>query len=362
MLRNRRALALRVLLAPLLLMHRFPSGCTTTTTSSCCCGKTVTAVAAFPPHLPVQPTIHKHFLFQSHKYLDALWASSGNNEDTTGSSTQQSSNQTGAKVRFSGTVSRGNQNRENYNIIDTALSFLISDIGSIFIGLVGLILLLGARLFVPPTSSSDAYAIDNLAQETRTTLLAVLATGSVLLNGISKLDVDSVVSEPVTLVGVQFPRATILVADDDLGQSTTSKSSSIDDITWSLDALLAATPAMTAVLLRLSSADPSGYWIIEAAAGTLPSANIEQLINANSKSPILDRFRNSQQKETYLPTLQALPGRYEFTYLPPNTQATLLLPVDGQRVIVLGSNQAKSFTPRNIAWSQAVATRLAVSS
>ena len=32
-------------------------------------------------------------------------------------------------------------------------------------------------------------------------------------------------------------------------------------------------------------------------------------------------------KESYLPTLQALPGKVEFTYLPSNAQEALLLPV-----------------------------------
>jgi hypothetical protein len=88
--------------------------------------------------------------------------------------------------------------------------------------------------------------------------------------------------------------------------------------------------------------------------------------------PIIERFQSGTDRESYLPTLQALPGRSEFTYLPDNTQAVLLIPVltgDSKAatatatatttVIALGADQARSFTPRNVAWSQAVAAKLA---
>jgi hypothetical protein len=81
-------------------------------------------------------------------------------------------------------------------------------------------------------------------------------------------------------------------------------------------------------------------------------------------TPILDRCKKSDCDETYLPTLQALPGKVEFTYLPANTQEVLILPVPtsageaAATAIVLGSNCAKSFTPRDIAWCQTIAARI----
>ena len=101
-------------------------------------------------------------------------------------------------------------------------------------------------------------------------------------------------------------------------------------------------------------------------------------------TPIMDRFRNRKKdndggssrsggvarQESYLPTLQALPGKTEFVslLLPSNTQAALLVPTalrnggspqqQQPAVILLGSNRARSFTPQHVAWCQAVASRL----
>ena len=74
-------------------------------------------------------------------------------------------------------------------------------------------------------------------------------------------------------------------------------------------------------------------------------------------------------KESYLPTLQAIPGKIEFTYLPPNSQEVLVLPVPKRDMgvgegmadkryyaLVLGGDTAKNFTPRDVAWCREVAS------
>jgi hypothetical protein len=134
---------------------------------------------------------------------------------------------------------------------------------------------------------------------------------------------------------------------------------------------LTATPAKTAVLLQRKE----GVWKILAMAGTVPeawarAASAKDTPQLLPYMPIIERFQSGTNRESYLPTLQALPGRSEFTYLPDNTQAVLLIPVltgdskaatatSTTTVIALGADQARSFTPRNVAWSQAVATKLA---
>jgi Cofactor assembly of complex C subunit B, CCB2/CCB4 len=58
---------------------------------------------------------------------------------------------------------------------------------------------------------------------------------------------------------------------------------------------------------------------------------------------------------------KSLPGKVEFTYLPRNTQAVVLVPIrcnDSTMVLALGSNQARSYTPQHLAWIQRVAQRL----
>jgi hypothetical protein len=226
-----------------------------------------------------------------------------------------------------------------------------------------------------------------MGQETRSNLLAVFACGSVLLNGISKLDVTSALAQVVTLEGTELDEPLLLTS---LTAKNTWPSVSVP---WVLESLLTATPAKTAVLLQRKESSDS--WEVMALAGTVPDAwavlpSTSSSTNNNntptaqpqphmpSYTPIADRFKSGTNQETYLPTLQALPGKSEFTYLPENTQSVLLIPVlvsngdststatltattttTTHTVLALGSNQARSFTPRNVAWSQAVAARLA---
>lgn len=245
---------------------------------------------------------------------------------------------TGPRVRFSET-----DGSTMDNPLDSVLSLLTSDIGSIALGVAGIIVLVVGRSLLDADSLVESNA---LGQETRSNLLAVFACGAVLVNGISKLDVESALAESVTMSGVQMDT---WVAND----------AAQKEITWVLESVLAATPAKSSVLLRSTE---NGNWQVQAGAGVLPS-NPQELVVPNS-SPILDRFRSNTQKETYLPTLQALPGKTELSYFPVNTQSVLLLPIstgeDSTTVLALGSNQARSFTPKDIAWGQTVASRLGV--
>lgn len=222
---------------------------------------------------------------------------------------------------------------------DLVLRAIVSDVGSIVVGLLGLFVAVGYRL-----AHQDDLSVDTLGQETRTDLLAVFACGAVLLNGISKLDVTSALAESVVLEGSVLEQPEIYA--DNIAK----------DAPWALQSILSATPAMTAVLLEWDG----NAWTSLGAAGTLPSNPTLRRGAAQDVNPILDRFlkADSIKKETYLPTLQAIPGRVEFTYLPPNTQEVLILPVSSKQVLVLGSNTAKSFTPRDVAWCQVIASRV----
>jgi hypothetical protein len=122
---------------------------------------------------------------------------------------------------------------------------------------------------------------------------------------------------------------------------------------------LAATPAKTVILLEQEQLEET--WTIVARAGTVPLT----IMDVPETTPILDRVGSpTNVKETYLPTLQALPGRREFTYLPGNLQLALLIPIKNdnddstRKVLVLGGNTAKSFSPRDVAWCRIVAERM----
>lgn len=247
----------------------------------------------------------------------------------------------------------------NASPVDVALSWLTSDIGSIILGGLGLLLLLTGRLIL----DNDAGNIspEAMAEQTRVNLLAVFAVGAVLLNGLSQLDVQSALAEKVDLLGKVISQPIIL------------KNSHCDNIneqiSWVLSSILAATPANTVVLLGRSEDDKEERWKPVAYVGVLPPNMLSDNPQCSKDTPIMDRMlrvttTDSERRESYLPTLQALPGRIEFTnYLvPPNTQAALLLPIrlasSRSATLLLGSNQARSFTPRDITWSQSVATRL----
>jgi hypothetical protein len=254
-------------------------------------------------------------------------------------------------IRFSGIDLDSNRSFTSTNPVDYLLSLITSDIGSIALGFTGLLLLLVGRLLLGGSSG-----VEGLEEETRSNLLAVFACGAVLLNGISKLDVTSALAETVPLTGTDLGGVP-------LNLTSANKTSTLS-MDWFLESLLVATPAKSGVLLQKNS--PSSPWEVLALAGVVPrewsdSENPMRVIPDNT--PILDRFLSGTAQETYLPTLQALPGKTEFTYLPDNSQAALLLPVRSEAsskttVLVLGSNQARSFTPRNVAWCQTVVSRL----
>ena len=55
--------------------------------------------------------------------------------------------------------------------------------------------------------------------------------------------------------------------------------------------------------------------------------------------PILNKGFNGE--EVYLPDLQILPGKIEFSYLPVNCQSVLIFPLYNNKVAIMGTNQAK---------------------
>lgn len=313
---------------------------------------------------PKAPKSQSHIL-STNKCLVSLRSS--NSDDESSSTTTKSK----AKVRFSTSKVSSPGEASNSNLLDSILSWISTDVGSVILGFSGLIALLVGRLLLSSLSSDDTIASspDAQSEETRANLLAVFATGAVLLNGISKLDVESALAPLVELSGQKLSEPVYVGVDE--SQSTAAQ------IGWTLKALLAATPAQSAVLLATTlhpfsnsnvKSPSSVGWQVVALAGIVPSVSP----SLPTGTAILDRFRNSATEstdETYLPTLQALPGRTEFTYLPPNTQAVLLVPVrlqqqsiDGRDTVtyalVLGGNRARVFTPKDISWCQSVAQRL----
>jgi hypothetical protein len=142
--------------------------------------------------------------------------------------------QQGGSVRFSGS------DATITNPLDSFLSFVASDIVSIALGIVGLLAVVIHRWALLDDSA------EALTLQTRTDLLAAFACGSVLLNGVTKLDVTTALAESVVLEGSQ------LTTPEFLATEVNSKST----IAWGLESLLTATPAKSAFLLQKSAAGP----------------------------------------------------------------------------------------------------------
>lgn len=244
------------------------------------------------------------------------------------------------------------------SLIDYALSLVTSDLSSIVLGSIGILLALANRLNsidLEASSIAAGQAVD-MGTQSRMDLLAVFSAGAVLLNGVSKLDVTSVIAETVELEGTLLDDVEYVDIGMEINQNL---------VNWALHSVLQSSPAVSAVLLVWSK--QSQKWNICALRGVVPyDPSLRKAIPVGVSTPILDRFlRNGEgNEETYLPTLQALPGRAEITYLPQNTQGVLMVPINivdskyDKAALVLGSDTAKSFTPRDVAWCQLIANRL----
>jgi len=289
----------------------------------------------------------------------------------------------GGFARFTGASWQADEEKTISNFLDYSLRVILSDVGIIFLGSFGLLVCVVNHILASSSSSADNIA--DMGQQSRTDLLATFSSIALLLNGVSKLDVTSALAETVVLEGdreetVQYTdvgRQWLRSSSSSNISSENEQSTTEKRVQWALESILYSSPAETAVLM----VHDTSSWRPGLFTGVVPNA-IRQFLNCNpmmiqksTSTPILDRFLTvGPTKESYLPTLQSLPGKVEFLpYLPANTQAVLILPVtacstsngndtrntaEPAAVLVLGSATAKVFTPRDIAWCQLIASRL----
>ena len=74
---------------------------------------------------------------------------------------------------------------------------------------------------------------------------------------------------------------------------------------------------------------------------------------------ILERVL-SKQKPVYLVSLALYPGRFEFDYLPENTQGVICQPIGEKGALILGANAPRSYTKKDEKWIEGIADKLAV--
>lgn len=66
----------------------------------------------------------------------------------------------------------------------------------------------------------------------------------------------------------------------------------------------------------------------------------------------------AKQKPVYLVDLKIYPGRFEFDYLPENTQGVICQPLGSAGILILGANAPRSYTKQDEAWIEGIADKL----
>jgi hypothetical protein len=64
-------------------------------------------------------------------------------------------------------------------------------------------------------------------------------------------------------------------------------------------------------------------------------------------------------KPVYLVNLALYPGKYEFDYLPENTQGVICQPIGNKGALILGANAPRSYTKQDEKWIEGIADKLA---
>mmetsp|Transcript_9491 Transcript_9491/g.28655 ORF Transcript_9491/g.28655 Transcript_9491/m.28655 type:complete len:235 (+) Transcript_9491:171-875(+) len=163
--------------------------------------------------------------------------------------------------------------------------------------------------------------------QSRADLLCVASGAMLLMYGIANVDVDARVEEEVQLEGEEVFEAS--------GEGDGAKF-----LRWIGSAIPAAVPNIKSVVLYLD-----GRTLLR--AGTAGS-------NSEVKpGPIVNKTTTTGEKG-YFAKLEILPGRFEFDYLPGNTQAVLVQPVGNRGALILGANKVRPLTPVDFGWIAAI--------
>jgi Cofactor assembly of complex C subunit B, CCB2/CCB4 len=126
------------------------------------------------------------------------------------------------------------------------------------------------------------------------------------------------------------------------------------ELRWLCESLILTKPATASVLVHVRGRTVARYGVMGSSSAVAADAPIV--------AKALREAAAGSSKETYLPALQNLPGKVEFSYLPENCQTVLLLPLlGGEAVVVVGGSQARAYTPKDIAWIKGVCERAGAS-
>ena len=192
----------------------------------------------------------------------------------------------------------------------------------IVVGTIAGILLFTNRVLTPSLSDSQA----------RSDALGVIVSAVLILTGLLWQRVQPRLPESVELVGDQGFELL-----PDLPDAVKT------ELAWASHLLLTNTVTATIVvyyrgevLLRRGVLSPQ--------AQVKPGAILQRVLD--------------NHKAIYLVALAIYPGRFEFDYLPENTQGVICQPIGTEGVLILGANAPRSYTRQDENWVAAIAEKL----
>jgi hypothetical protein len=198
---------------------------------------------------------------------------------------------------------------------------------SLWAGVIGIFIILFNRLSIDIEKVSDI--------QSRADLISLIACSALLLNVLSEQDISARDRDAVPLVGFSLKEPL-------LSSSNTENNNKL--ITWLIQSAISTTPAKSVHVIINGKVVGRG--------GVIGNGdNKSDTINTSNMS-ILNKALDNKE-EVYLPDLQILPGKVEFTYLPINAQSVLVLPLsfkdNSQNAIIISTNQAKVFRLNDLA-------------
>jgi predicted regulator of Ras-like GTPase activity (Roadblock/LC7/MglB family) len=177
------------------------------------------------------------------------------------------------------------------------------------------------------------FTIDPTPSQTRADAVGIMLAGLAVFLGLLWERVQT-----------QDPEAVMLEGKDGFVLAENFPESVKLELAWASHSLLNNTPTQVVYIYY-------GQQVL-LHRGKLPEPSHAQL------GSIAQRCLHTQ-KPIYLANLTLYPGRIEFTYLPPNTQAVIVQPIDRQGLLVVGSNMPRSYSKSDEKWISALAEKLA---
>ena len=214
----------------------------------------------------------------------------------------------------------------------TSLPLLLRPESGLAVGSSLLLLLVFNRLFTDTLLNSQS----------RADLIATVAPVLIVLKALADLDITPREAEPTALDGVNIAWVEPSLTPD-----------AQREVEWAADTLI-ANPACAALALWSEDRTLVLRGTVPAAAAESPAAAVEP---GTLLSKCMQRVNGAPD---YLPALQLLPGRVEFSYFPSAAQGVLMLPLVGERrgALILACDRQRGFKEADVSWARAVAARL----